>query len=136
MAEKADKSDRPARRSLLFTFVFGYACAWLPQAWAQAGSDAGLQSFLRLSAFLTGHSSLDPLLGAGLFAALCEDDPRYPERTQELLRLIEARQIDPLQVQQVLNAGGTGLDTLPREIVAMDSCAAPEIALAARNASV
>ena len=82
-------SHDPLRRSLLLTFVFGYAALSMPRALAASANAAAYTDFLAVSNFLTGKASLDAVLAARLFEALSQDDSAFGEQVQTLRKLID-----------------------------------------------
>jgi hypothetical protein len=106
-----------SRRRLLSSFVGGYAASLIPWALAQPAADADHAAFLALSAILAGRPSLDLALGTRLHEALAVDDPGFPAATRALLALIGERQVDPMQLQALLDGEHSPLALLPRRIV-------------------
>lgn len=106
----------PARRATLAGLVSAYAASLIPWALAQpvAGADQG--AFLALSAIIAGRAALYGALAKRLYAALTEDDPGFPAASRQLLALINERKIDPMQLQQALDAEHSTLAALPRKI--------------------
>lgn len=114
--EPASAPD-PARRTVLAGLLGAYAASLIPWALAQPVADTEQGAFLALSAILAGRQSLDGAQAKRLYDALKADDPGFPAATQALLALINQRQIDPLQLQQVLDSEKSLLVPLPRIIV-------------------
>lgn len=110
-----DQHD-PVRRTLLATLLAASAASFLPASLAApAGSDRG--AFLETSKLLTGRASLDPEQTARLFDALVAEDPQFPAQISSLLSLLDERKIDPLHLQQTLDAESSALAALPRKIL-------------------
>ena len=109
-------SHDPLRRSLLLTFVFGYAASSMPRALAASINAGAYTDFLAVSNFLTGRTSLDAALATRLFEALSQDDSGFGEQVQTLRKLIDDRRIDPLQLQAVLENDKSPVSALPRKI--------------------
>jgi hypothetical protein len=108
----------PARRMLLAGMLSGYAASLIPWALAQPIADADMGAFLAVSAILAGRKALDEAQAKRLFDALAADDAGFPAAARALLALIDARRIDPLSLQEVLDAERSALAPLPRRIVA------------------
>jgi hypothetical protein len=105
------------RRRLLAGMLSGYAASLIPWALAQPVTDANRGAFLAVSAILAGRRALDEVQARRLYDALAGDDPGFPAAASALLALIEARKVDPLQLQEVLDAEHSALAPLPRRIV-------------------
>jgi hypothetical protein len=106
-----------ARRRLLAGLLTAYSAALIPWALAQPVADADEGAFLALSAILAGRQSLDAALTKRLYDALTADDPGFAAVARALLTLINERRIDPMQLQQVLDAEKSPLAAVPRTIV-------------------
>lgn len=107
------------RRRVLEGLLGGCVASLVPFAHAQSRPvDAAHGTFFALSAILVGNVSLDPALGARLHDALVADDPGFADAARSLLELIEARKLDPLQLQGVLDDEHSKLAALPRNIAA------------------
>jgi len=106
-----------ARRRLLAGLLTAYSAALIPWALAQPVADADEGAFLALSAILAGRQSLDAALTKRLYDALTADDPGFAAAARALLALINERRIDPMQLQQVLDAEKSPLAAVPRTIV-------------------
>ena len=122
MSATRDQADtggtaNPARRMLLTGMLSGYAASLIPWALAQPIADANRGAFLAVSAILAGRKALDEPQARRLYDALAADDPGFPAAASALLALIDARRVDPLQLQQVLDAEHSALAPLPRKIV-------------------
>lgn len=116
LCEQID-TPNPVRRGLLAGFVCVYTASLIPWALAQEITDADMAAFLALSAILAGRQSLDAAQAGRLYAALVADDPGFPTAAQALLDTIEQRNIDPMQLQKVLDDEKSPLGALPRRIV-------------------
>jgi len=114
--EQAASPD-PARRALLAGLLSAYTASLIPWALAQPVTDAEQGAFLALSAILAGRQSLDGAQAKRLYDALKAEDPGFPAATQALLALVNQRQIDPMQLQKILDDEQSALATLPRIIV-------------------
>jgi hypothetical protein len=106
-----------ARRLLLAAIAGSYAASLIPWALAQPVRNGETGAFVALSALLVGRPSLDAALAQRLYNALAADDAGFGAAAQSLLSLIEARRIDPLQLQQALDAERSPLAPLPRRIM-------------------
>lgn len=82
-----------SRRSLLSGAVYGLAAITLgavPVAHAISNAtEDSLANFLRVSAFLTGRQSLNPVLATLIFSEMKEDDLSFAEQVAELASVIE-----------------------------------------------
>lgn len=118
MKTKDESSDptNPERRFLLVGMVSAYTVALVPWAMAQEVGDPGHGAFMALSAILVGRQSLDAAQGQRLHDALVAEDAGFPAAAQALLEMIESRQIDPMQLQETLDAEDSPLAALPRRI--------------------
>jgi hypothetical protein len=105
------------RRAVLGGMLSVFAASFVPWALAQPVLDAARGAFLALSALLAGRQSLDQVQARRLYDALHADDPGFPADVQSLLALVNQRSIDPLHLQQVLDAEQAALAPLPRKIV-------------------
>ncbi|MCW3474898.1 sorbitol dehydrogenase family protein [Limobrevibacterium gyesilva] len=110
-------SHDPVRRALLVTLLAAYVTTLVSPALAAPSTDAALAAFLAASKLLTGRPTLESEQASRLFGALTADDPQFPEKVQALASLIDQRKIDPLRLQQVLDAERSELAALPRDIV-------------------
>jgi hypothetical protein len=113
----ADGTANRTRRMLLAGMLSGYAAALIPWALAQPVADANRGAFPAVSAILAGRRALDQAQAKRLYDALAAGDPGFPAAASALLALIEARNVDPLQLQEVLDAEHSVLAPLPRRIV-------------------
>ncbi len=104
------------RRGLLLGLLSAYSASLIPWAVAEPVADAALGAFLALSAILVGRQSLDAAQTKRFYDALVADDANFPVAAKALLALINERQIDPMQLQQVLDAEKSPLAGLPRVI--------------------
>jgi Membrane bound FAD containing D-sorbitol dehydrogenase len=111
------EAANPTRRMLLAGMLSGYAASLIPWALAQPVQDASRGAFLALSAILAGRKALDESQAGRLYDALTGDDPGFSAAVSALLAMIDARKIDPLQLQEMLDAEHSLLAQLPRRIV-------------------
>lgn len=81
-----------------------------------AGVDTGLTAFGQLSRILAGSRALAGEQATRLYQALTADTPGFPTAIQSLITLIQQRQIDPLQLQGILDREHSTLAPLPRMI--------------------
>jgi hypothetical protein len=107
----------PTRRALLAGLVVGYIASYFPWSFAQAQRGAAGGAFLSVSKILTGRIVLDATQATRLYDALVIEDARFAEDVQALLALINERNVDPLQLQQLLDAEKSPLATVPKRIV-------------------
>ncbi|WP_168787411.1 sugar dehydrogenase complex small subunit [Paraburkholderia aromaticivorans] len=117
----------PRRRLLLSGLLATCASLAVPFAMAQTpaqsrpqslvGNIAAPASFLENSRILTGRSSLDAAQAARLYEALVSDDADFEGRQQQLLAFIKEQQVDPMQLQKLLDAQKSVLARVPRAIV-------------------
>jgi hypothetical protein len=107
----------PSRRRLLAGLLTTYTASLIPWALAQAAPHADRGAFTALSAILVGRQALDAVQTTRLYDALAASDPHFSADVQALLSLINQRQIDPLQLQSVLDTEHSPLAPLPRNIV-------------------
>ena len=110
-------SFRLRRRSVLSGFVGGFAASLVPWALA-APADAEQASFLALSAMLVGRAMLDAHQADRLFTALKADDAGFANGARDLLAYVNARKVDPMRLQAVLDEEKSPLAQLPRTIAA------------------
>ena len=115
---ETDSTPDRTRRRLLGGLLSGYTTSLIPWALAQPVADANRGAFLALSAILAGRKTLDEAESRRLYDALVANDPGFPAAASALLALINARSIDPLLLQGVLDTEGSVLAPLPRKIVA------------------
>jgi hypothetical protein len=66
---------------------------------------------------LTGRSSLDAAQAGRLYQALVSDDAGFEAQHQQLLAFIKEQQVDPMQLQKLLDAQKSVLAPVPRAIV-------------------
>ncbi|MGH8042372.1 MAG: sugar dehydrogenase complex small subunit [Rudaea sp.] len=118
-ALKFDRTDieNPARRTVLAGLLTAYTAALIPWALAEPAHGAEHGAFAALSAILVGRAMLDSAQTDRLFDQLAADDKRFAADAQALLDVINQRHIDPLQLQQVLDAEQSPLAPLPRQIM-------------------
>lgn len=114
---ETDSTPDRTRRMLLGGLLSGYTASLIPWALAQPAADANRGAFLAISAVLVGRRTLDEALATRLYDALVADDPTFPAAASALLALVDARRIDPLQLQGLLDADRSALASLPRRIV-------------------
>lgn len=112
-----DEPIDPSRRRLLAGLLTAYTASLIPWALAQPAPRADRGAFAALSAILVGRQALDATQTARLYDALVAEDPHFATDVQALLALINQRQIDPLQLQDVLDTEHSPLAPLPRNIV-------------------
>lgn len=106
----------PLRRTVLGGMLAAYVGSTLPRALAAPTGDAR-DAFMAASKFLTGRSELASEQAARLFEALVAADQLFSDRVKALSTLIEKRKIDPLRLQQVLDAEHSDFMALPRQIL-------------------
>jgi hypothetical protein len=102
-----------------------YTASLIPWALAQPVASSGQGAFIAVSAILLGRTSLDEASATRLYDALAADDPGFPAAVQALLTFINDGQIDPAQLQAMLDQRQTALAPplapplapLPRKIV-------------------
>ena len=116
-AGQPDDPANPSRRRLLAGLVAAYTASLIPWALAAPVTDAGHAAFVALSAILAGRRMLNAELGQRLHAALGGNEPGFDADCQALLKLIDAQQIDPAKLQNVLDASHSNLAPLPRKIM-------------------
>jgi len=112
-----DAPTDPSRRRLLGGLLTAYTASFIPWALAQPAPHGERGAFMALSAILVGRQALDAVQTVRLYDALVADDAHFPADVQALLTLINQRQIDPLQLQHVLDTEHSSLAPLPRKIV-------------------
>ncbi|MGE0257811.1 MAG: sugar dehydrogenase complex small subunit [Alphaproteobacteria bacterium] len=105
------------RRMLLTGIAAACLSSFVPPGAAQPAGDAGPETFLNISKFLTGRSSLDVGQSARLYEALAADLPKFEADIRALLALVVDRRIDAAHLQQILDAENSPLAALPRGIV-------------------
>ncbi|MGB6007643.1 sugar dehydrogenase complex small subunit [Castellaniella sp.] len=120
MHQSLRQSDsRPAsirRRHLLAGFVGAYTATLVPWALAQPATDDRHSAFLALSAIIAGRQSLDTGMADRIFKALSDEHAGFPDAAVALLKLIEDRKIDPMQLQKTLDDEKSPLAPMPRQI--------------------
>jgi hypothetical protein len=114
--EPADLPNR-ARRCLLGGFVAAYVASRIPWALAEPVTDADMAPFMALSALLAGRQSLDAAQAKRLYAALVADDPNFAANAKSLLESVEQRKLDPMALQQVLDAEKSPWAAVPRQVM-------------------
>lgn len=115
-APRSDDSPGLPRRTVLAGVLSAYTASLIPWALAQPFAHADRGPFDALSALLAGQSALNTAQAAYLFDALVADDPGFPAATRALLALVNERQIDPLQLQAVLDDEQSPLASVPTRI--------------------
>jgi len=105
-----------SRRRILAGLLTAYTASLVPWALALPAPQADRGAFTALSAILVGQQVLDAAQTARLYDALVADDARFPADVQALLAFVNQRQVDPLQLQNVLDAEHSPLASLPRKI--------------------
>ena len=106
----------PSRRGVLRGLLTAYTASLIPWALAETVDSPQQGAFQALSAIIAGRQSLDNQLAHNLYRALLADDPDFDSATSNLLKLINERGIDPMQLQRVLDAEYPALAPLPRKI--------------------
>lgn len=107
----------PDRRTLLTGLTATYLISYVPSAIAQPADTAPRDAFMAVSRILTGRSALDSDQAARLYEALVADTPSFATDVQALRSFIEEHKIDPIQLQQTLDAEQSPLTAVPRSIV-------------------
>ncbi|WP_193074711.1 sugar dehydrogenase complex small subunit [Pseudomonas sp. FME51] len=105
-----------SRRVILGGLLTAYTASLIPWAVAQSAPDADRGNFLALSALIAGRQSLDNDLAMRYYDALVAADPDFPSAVTALLTLINQQQIDPLQLQAILDENHPELAGVPRKI--------------------
>lgn len=88
--------------------------------WKFAGSaepPPGQTGFMRLSQYLTGRSALDAAMGQRIYATLLADNGQFAEQSQQLLRLIESRNLATEGITSALASEKPELSPLPSQIM-------------------
>jgi hypothetical protein len=106
----------PSRRRLLIGMLTVYTASLIPWAVAQTAPDHERGAFMALSAIIAGCQALNAELTALYFDALTEADPQFPAAVSEVLKLIEEQQIEPLQLQALLDEHQPQFAAVPRKI--------------------
>lgn len=107
--------DSVSRRTMLKTFAIAAQLAFLSPIAAFAQPSVRETDFLALSKALTGHGSMNPVVGKRLYAALVASDSTFADRAARLMGLMQAGQTP----QQLLaRASGAGLQDAVQAIVA------------------
>jgi hypothetical protein len=105
------------RRMVLGGLLNAYTASLIPWALAQPVKSDEHGAFLAVSAILVGRQTLDTALGRRYYDALVADDAAFPAAINSLLSFIEHGQIDPMNLQAMLDANHLELAPLPRRIV-------------------
>lgn len=105
-----------SRRRLLAGFVGAYTATLVPWALAEPVKDDQQASFVALSAIIAGRQSLDTEMADRTFKAFVARQPEFAASAAALLKLIESRKIDPMQLQKTLDDEKSPLAPLPRQI--------------------
>lgn len=103
--------------SLVITFATAQTRAQPKLHFATGVPAAAPASFLELSQILTGRSAPDASQAGLLYQALVYNDAGFDIQHRQLLAIIKDYQIDPMQLQKVLDAQKSALAPVPREIV-------------------
>jgi len=103
------------RRAVLSSLAAVCLVAVGGAAAAQAGTAP--EAFLDLSRLLTGRASLDMGQGARLFDAFVTGTPGFQTGVERLLAWIKEHNVDVGQLQQTLDAEGSPLAALPRQVM-------------------
>lgn len=106
----------PQRRLLLAGLLGAYAASLIPWALAQPVANADQGAFLAVSALLAGRQTLDAAQAKRLYEALVADDAGFPAAAQALLKLINERKIDPLELHKVLTDEKSALAPVAQNI--------------------
>lgn len=104
------------RRCLLASLLTTYTASLIPWALAQPVDDRDQGAFLAVSAIIAGRQSLDTDQAKRLYDALVAIDKSFPTKTRELLAVINTRNIDPLELQKILDRERSSLAGVPRII--------------------
>lgn len=103
-------------RVVLGGLLTAYTASLIPWAVAQTAPDADRGNFIALSALIAGRQSLDTDLALRYYDALVSADSTFPAAATALLALINGQQIDPLQLQVLLDEHYPVLASVPRRI--------------------
>lgn len=107
--------DSVSRRTMLKTLAIAAQLAFLSPIAAFAQPSVQETDLLALSKALTGHGSMNPVVGKRLYAALVASDSTFADRAARLMGLMQAGQTP----QQLLaRASGAGLQDAVQAIVA------------------
>jgi hypothetical protein len=106
-----------ARRLILAGIAGTYASSLIPWALSQPVRDADTGAFMALSALLVGRTSLDPSMARRLYDSLAADDVGFAVALRSLLVQINERQIEPMQLQALLDAAKSPFAALPRKVM-------------------
>src|SRR5437763_800446 len=115
--QQAANPPNRERRALLASVLATAATSLIPSARSVRAAAADRDAFLAASEFLTGRPSFKPAQASRLYNALLADDPQFPEKLGSLVSLIKQQRIDPLELQQVLDAEHSTMAALPRKIL-------------------
>jgi hypothetical protein len=117
----------PQRRLLLLGLLATCASLVVPFARVHAqpqsnpqyaiGTVAAPSSFIEVSRILTGRGSLDVAQGGRLYQALALDNAAFEGQHGQLLAFIKENQVDPMQLQKLLDEQKSVLAPVPRTIV-------------------
>lgn len=105
------------RRLILGGLLTAYTATLIPWAIGQPVQSNGHGAFLALSAILVGRRTLDTELGQRYYDALVANDAAFTADAIALLALMERGQIDPMNLQALLDAQHPELAPLARLIV-------------------
>jgi hypothetical protein len=106
----------PLRRTVLVGMLATYLGSSFPSAAAAPAGDAG-DAFIAASKILTGRGELDSTQSSRLYEAFVAADQQFADKVRALLAFIENRKIDPLRLQQVLDAEHLDFAAVPRQIL-------------------
>lgn len=112
----ASDPSHPSRRGLLRGLLSAYTAALIPWALAQPVANAEQGAFLAVSALLAGRQVLDAAQAKRLYDALVANDAGFPAAAQALLKLINDRKIDPLELHKVLTDEKSALAPVAQNI--------------------
>jgi hypothetical protein len=115
MSGQAGSEVDAERRAILSGLVA--VCLATVSGAASAQTGTSHEVFLNLSRRLTGRATLDAEQGARLFEAFAGVTPDFETAVQQLLAWMNERKVDIGQLQQALDAEGSPLAGLPRQIM-------------------
>lgn len=97
----------------------GLAAVWLATVAGPAAAQTGTahRAFLDLSRLLTGRASLDAEQGIRLFEAFASGTPGFGAAVGRLHARIKQQNVDAVRLQQALDAEGSPLAGLPRQVM-------------------
>jgi len=104
----------PPRRTLLKALLGAWTAAHIPFALAEPVGSQAQGDFLALSALIAGQQALDRDLANALYLALTQQYPAFADQASQLLKLMEARHLDPATLQSTLDAEQSPLAKVPR----------------------